>query len=359
MYIKNLKLKNYRNYNYLDLDLENGINIIYGNNAQGKTNILEALYISSTTKSYKQSKDKEIIKFDQEEAHIKTTYIKDNKENTIDIHLKKNKNKGIALNGKKINRISDFFGLTNVIIFAPENLYIIKEGPFLRRRFLDFYISKIDNVYMNDLINYNKVLNQRNILLKQIYFNKDLLNSLDIWDNQLVLYGNKIIKKRKEVLEDLNKVIYEKHLFISQNKEKLETYYEYNIDENNFLERIKENRNEDLKYQSTQIGPHRDDIKFLINNIDIRKYGSQGQQRTCALSLKIAELESIKKNKKDNPVLLLDDVFSELDILRQQTIVDYLKDIQVIITITGFTKEFIEKLKPKKLYQISNGEIIK
>lgn len=359
MYIKNLKLKNYRNYSFLDLNLVNGINIIYGNNAQGKTNILEALYMSSTTKSYKQSRDKEIIKFGEEEAHIKATYIKQEKENIIDIHLKREKNKGIAINGKKINKISDIFGLINVIIFAPENLYIIKEGPFLRRKFLDFYISQIDKIYINDLSNYNKVLNQRNILLKQIYYNKNIIDELDIWDKQLILYGNKIIKRRQEVIKDLNKEIYEKHLFISSNKEELLTEYEKNIDEENFYKELLNNREKDIKYQSTQVGPHRDDIKFIINNIDIRKFGSQGQQRTAALSLKLAELSSIKKIKNENPVLLLDDVFSELDLIRQRQLIDYLKDIQVVITVTGITKEIIEKLKPQTLYRVENAEISK
>ena len=358
MYIKNLKLKNYRNYSFLNLDLVNGINIIYGDNAQGKTNILEAIYMSSTTKSYKQAKDKEIIKFGEEEAHIKTIYIKNEKENTIDIHIKNNKNKGIAVNGKKINKISDFFGLTNTIIFAPENLYIIKEGPNLRRKFLDFYISQIDKIYINNLSNYNKILNQRNILLKNIVYNKSDKNELEIWDKQLILYGKLIIKKRKEIIEELKKEIYEKHLFISSNTEKLITEYEYNVDEKDFEKKLKDNIEQDIKYQTTQIGPHRDDIKFIINDVDIRKYGSQGQQRTAALSLKLAELSSIKKIKQDNPVLLLDDVFSELDLIRQKLLVEYIKDIQVIITVTGLTKELIEELKPQKMYQIKNAQII-
>ena len=358
MYIKNLKLKNYRNYSFLNLDLENGINIIYGDNAQGKTNIIEALYMSSTTKSYKQAKDKEVIKFGEEEAHIKYTYIKNEKENIIDIHLKSNKNKGIAVNGKKINKISDFFGLTNTIVFAPENLYIIKEGPYLRRKFLDYYISQIDKIYISDLSNYNKILNQRNILLKQINFNNNKKNELEIWDKQLVLYGCKIIKKRKEIIKELKNEIFEKHLFISSNTEKLFTEYEYNIDEISFEKELKNNQEKDIRFQSTQIGPHRDDIKFIINDVDIRKYGSQGQQRTAALSLKLAELSSIKKIKNDNPVLLLDDVFSELDMIRQKLLVDYIKDIQVVITVTGLTKELIEKLKPQTLYHIKNAQII-
>lgn len=358
MYFKNLKLKNYRNYSFLNLDLVNGINIIYGDNAQGKTNIIEAIYMSSTTKSYKQAKDKEIIKFGEEEAHIKTTYIKNEKENIIDIHLKNNKNKGIAVNGKKINKISDYFGVINTIIFAPENLYIIKEGPNLRRKFLDFYISQIDKIYIKNLSNYNKILNQRNILLKNINNNKNYLDELDIWDKQLILYGKKIIEKRKESIKELKKEIYEKHLFISSNTEKLITEYEYNVDENDFEKRLKETKEQDIKYQTTQTGPHRDDIKFIINNVDIRKYGSQGQQRTAALSLKLAELSSIKKIKQDNPVLLLDDVFSELDLIRQKLLVEHIKDIQVIITVTGLTKDLIEKLKPQKMYHIKNAQIV-
>ena len=359
MFIKNLKLKNFRNYDNLDINFENGVNILYGDNAQGKTNILEALYISSTSKSHKQVKDKELIKFNEEEAHIKVILNKNNIDKIIDIHIKKNTNKGIAINGLKIDKITNFIGNSNIIFFAPEDLNIIKEGPSKRRKFIDIFICNIDKIYSINLSKYNKILNQRNNLLKTIKQTqkKQLIETLDSWDIELVKYGREIIKKRNEIINILNQKIYEKHYFISGNKEEIKTYYENNINEEEFLTQLKNKKEEDLKYSNTQIGPHRDDIKFEINNIDIRKYGSQGQQRTAALSIKLAELEMIKNIKQDNPILLLDDVFSELDEERKTYLVENIKNIQTIITTTGIDKELLKQLNPKTLYKIKKGKI--
>lgn len=360
MFIKNLKLKNYRNYEDLNIDFENGINILYGENAQGKTNILEALYISSTSKSHKQVKDKDIIKFGQKEAHIKVILNIGDIDKIIDIHLKKDTNKGIAINGLKINKITNFIGNSNIIFFAPEDLNIIKEGPNRRRKFLDILICKIDKIYSNNLVKYNKILNQRNNLLKTIKTkNKNLITTLDTWDIELVKYGIEVIKKRNEIIDLLKNIIYDKHYFISGNKEEIKTSYEKNVLEDEFLTKIKNNREEDLRFTTTSVGPHRDDIKFEINNIDIRKFGSQGQQRTTALSIKLAELELIKNIKHDNPILLLDDVFSELDENRQSYLIENIKNIQTIITTTGISKTLLQKLNPKTLYNIKNGQIIK
>jgi len=360
MYIKKIKLQNYRNYDELDVELVNGVNIIYGKNATGKTNFLESIYISSTTKSHKNSKDKEIIKFDKEEAHIKEQIFIDNKENIIDIHLKKNSNKGIAVNGKKINKISEYLGFVNIVFFAPEDLNIIKEGPISRRKFLDFYICQIDKIYTYNLSRYNKILNQRNKLLKDIKINNyknSLIDTIDIYDEQLVKYGIEIINKRKQIIKELKNKIYNIHYFISDTKEKINTIYENNVSEENFLEKLRQNRKKDLKFLTTTVGPQRDDIKFVIENVDIRKFGSQGQQRTAALSIKLAELDSIKEIKEETPILLLDDVFSELDENRQKLLIKNIKNIQTVITCTGLSEDILKILAPDKIYICKNNQI--
>ena len=376
MYIKNLKLKNYRNYKEVEINFDPLINIVYGNNAEGKTNLLESIYLCSTSKSHKSSKDSEIINFNEEESHLKLSLIKNiNKEKQviIDIQLNKDIKKGIALNGLKVEKLSEFLGVFNVIMFAPEDLNIIKDGPSVRRKFLDMEICQIDKIYVNLLSNYNKILNQRNVLLKDINNttgnNKnDLIEILDTYDEQLVKYGIEIIKKRDENIKKLAEKIRNIHLKISDNKEKLIISYENNVAEekeiknvdelkNIYLRKIKETKELDLKNQYTLIGPHRDDISFVIENKDIRKFGSQGQKKTAAISLKLSELLLVKEKINDTPVLLLDDVFSELDETRQKLLIENLKDIQTIITCTGMKKNIFEILKPNKVFRVKNSEI--
>ena len=201
MIIKSIELADYRNYDFLAMEFEKGTNILYGDNAQGKTNILEAIYVAATTKSHKSSKDKEIINFDKEEAHIRVYMEKDNVENRIDMHLRKTKSKGIAIDGQKIKKAADLIGLCNVIFFSPEDLGIIKNGPAERRRFVDMELCQLDKFYLYNLNNYNKIVNQRNKLLKDMYMNMDLKETLNIWDMQLVSYGSKIIERRKLFVE--------------------------------------------------------------------------------------------------------------------------------------------------------------
>ncbi len=378
MFIKKLKLKNYRNYKEVEVIFDKNINIIYGNNAEGKTNLLESIYMCSTSKSHRNSKESEIINFNENEAHIKLIFKKNNfeKDLSIDIQLNKEIKKGIAINEIKIDKVSDFLGTFNVVLFAPEDLNIIKDGPQVRRKFLDIEICQSDKIYVNSISNYNKVLNQRNILLKDISKEKgnnrnDLLSLLDIYDEQIVNYGIEIIEKRIKNIEKLAKIILEKHLQISNSKEKLIINYEndvlkewFNIKENKpdtvkelYLGLIKENREKDIKNQYTNIGPHRDDIGFYIDRLDIRKFGSQGQKKTAAISLKLSELEIIKEKINDIPVLLLDDVFSELDETRQKLLINNLKGIQTIITCTGIKKNIFDLLKPEKVFNVKNNII--
>ena len=359
MYIKSLELKNYRNYNDLSIEFEKGTNILYGNNAQGKTNVLEAIYVASTTKSHRGSKDREIINFDKDEAHIKITVMKKDVPVRIDIHLKKNKSKGIAINGIPIKKASELFGILNVVFFSPEDLNIIKNGPAERRRFVDLELCQLDKIYVHNLVNYNKILNNRNKLLRDLGFcyDKELLATLDIWDMQLADYGAKIITRRNQFIEEINEIIYGIHRNITNGKEELVIKYELNITGNNIYDELVRTRDKDLKLKTTSVGPHRDDISFLNKKIDIRKYGSQGQQRTAALSLKLSEIELVKSIIKDTPVLLLDDVLSELDSNRQRHLLGNLNNVQTLITCTGLD-EFVEnRFNIDSIYKVVEGTV--
>lgn len=357
MYIKSLDLKNFRNYRSLSLELDQGTNILYGDNAQGKTNILEAIYIAGTTKSHKGSKDRELIYFDEEESHIRMKIHKDIMDYQIDMHLKKSKTKGIAINGLPIKRARELFGVVNIVFFSPQDLNIIKDGPGERRKFVDFELCQLDGIYLNDLTNYNKCLNQRNKLLKDLYYQPSLQSTLEVWDEQLIYYGTRIIHRRKQFIQDLNQIIYTIHKNLTGEKEEILLTYEPNVEEINYREQLSKNRESDCKMKTTSVGPHRDDICVLVNGIDIRKYGSQGQQRTAALSLKLSEIQFVKQIIKDTPVLLLDDVLSELDSHRQNYLLGSIKDIQTIITCTGLD-DFVEKqFEVNKVFQVIAGGI--
>ena len=330
---------------------------MYGDNAQGKTNVLESLYVSGTTKSHKGSKDKEMIRFDADEAHIRTIVEKNGVENRIDIHLKKNSAKGIAVNGIPIRKAGELFGILNLVVFSPEDLNIIKDGPAGRRRFMDMELSQLDSIYLHNLTKYHKILQQRNKLLKDIHFRPDLEATLPVWDEQLVLYGTKIIQRRQAFLQELNEMVRGIHQNISGNKETLQLVYEPSATAEELTARMEESRMKDLKMGMTSYGPHRDDISFLINETDIRKYGSQGQQRTSALSLKLAEIELVKQLIHDTPVLLLDDVLSELDSNRQNYLLNSIHDIQTIITCTGLDEFVKNRFHINKVFFVREGTI--
>jgi DNA replication and repair protein RecF len=357
MYIDSLALNNYRNYDSLNISFSKGTNILYGDNAQGKTNVLESLYVAATTKSHRGSRDREIIQFGQEEAHIRLNMSKYEAGHRIDMHLRKSKNKGVAIDGIPIRRSAELFGLIHIIFFSPEDLSIIKNGPAERRRFLDMELCQLSRIYYSNLSSYNKILNQRNNLLKQIYYDKRLIETLDVWDMQLEDYGIKIIKERDHFIQMLNEMMKEIHSRLTGGKEDIEIRYEKSVNEKDFEEALIQKRELDLKYQSTQIGPHRDDISFYVNGMDIRTYGSQGQQRTVALSLKLAEIELVKKMIHDSPILLLDDVMSELDGSRRDALLEGIKDIQTIITCTGYDDFIQERLPIDRIYNVKNGRI--
>ena len=363
MIIKSLELSNFRNYESLYINFDKGTNILYGNNAQGKTNILEAIYLSSTTKSHKGSKDSDIVRFNNEEAHIRSIIEKEEIETRIDMHLRKNKSKGIAIDGVRLKKASELLGLLNVVFFSPEDLSIIKNGPAERRRFIDMELCQLDSFYLYNLNNYNKIINQRNHLLKDVYFNNDLKDTIKIWDSQLISYGSKIIERRESFIRQLNEIIYDIHKNLSGNNEELEIVYEPDCKLEDLDKNIDISLDKDIRCKSTSVGPHRDDISFIVNKvnenqkIDIRKYGSQGQQRTAALSLKLSEIELVKKVSNDTPVLLLDDVLSELDSNRQNYLLDSIGDIQTIITCTGLDEFVNHRFEINKVFKVVNGEV--
>ncbi|WFR57517.1 DNA replication/repair protein RecF [Anaerocolumna sp. AGMB13025] len=357
MYIKTLELKDYRNYNNLFMEFHNGINILYGDNAQGKTNILESIYVCGTTKSHKGSKDKEIIKLDKEESHIRILVDRDTISHKIDMHLKKNKPKGVAIDGLPIKKSSELFGIVNIVFFSPEDLSIIKNGPSERRRFIDLELCQLDKVYLYNLTNYNKVISQRNNLLKQISFNRKLLDTLSIWDMQLVEYGSQIIQRRNLFIKQLNEIVYDIHKKLSGDKEQLRINYEPNVSVKEFADKLTSSRERDISLKMTNVGPHRDDISFLNGDIDIRRFGSQGQQRTSALSLKLAEIELVKKITNDKPILLLDDVLSELDRKRQNYLLNSIQGIQTIITCTGLEEFIANRMDCDTIYRVVEGTV--
>ncbi len=355
MIIKSLDLENYRNYKNLYLEFDEGTNILTGENAQGKTNILEAIYLCSTTKSHRGSKDGEIINFENDEGHVRSVINKKNEEIRIDLHLRKSKSKVIALNLEKLKKTSELIGILNVVLFSPEDLNIIKGGPSYRRSFIDMQICRLDSSYVFNLSSYNKIIDQRNKLLKDIYFEPALKETLFIWDSQLQSYGSQVIKKRKEFVEELNEIVKEIHYKLTGQKEFLDIKYEPDTLEDEIEKNLRLNAERDLKSKMTSCGPHRDDYVININGIDARKFGSQGQQRTAALSLKLAEIEIIKKNTNDSPIFLLDDVLSEIDSNRQNMLLESISDIQTIITCTGLDDFVNERFTINRVFDVHDG----
>ncbi len=357
MIIESIQCKDFRNYENLDITFDEGCNIIYGQNAQGKTNILEALYISGTTKSHKGSREKDMIRFGENEAHIKTTVRRDDHSDQIDIHLKKNSKKGIAINRVPIKKAAELFGYLPIIFFSPEDLGIIKNGPSERRRFIDSELCQIDRIYLYELTNYNRVLTQRNKLLKDIGFNPSLRETLPVWDEQLIEHGKKIIARRRDFITEIAPIVRGIHTSISGGTEDLGIKYEPDVEDMFFADELIANRDRDLRFGQTSCGPHRDDVFFSIKDIDIRKFGSQGQQRTCALSLKLSEISVMERSLGQKPVLLLDDVMSELDSSRQNFLLDSLQDTQTIITCTGMDDLIKNRFPVSKVFHVEAGTV--
>ncbi len=360
MIIRSLKLKNYRNYDLLDMTFDPKTNILYGDNAQGKTNILEALYLTGTTKSHRGTKDRDMIQFGHDESHLETIVEKKGAAFQIDMHLKKNSPKGIAIDKIPIRRASELFGIVQFVFFSPEDLNIIKDGPAGRRRFIDLELSQLDKIYLSNLSNYNRIINQRNSLLKDLYGQEHLIETLDIWDMQLAAYGTKILERRREFVEQVNEIISDIHFKLTGGRERIRLIYEESRGNLTFEQALRKYRERDIRMKSTTVGPHRDDLCFMSNDeIDIRKFGSQGQQRTAALSLKLSEIELVKRIINDTPILLLDDVLSELDKHRQNYLLESIHDIQTVITCTGLDEFVNNRFSINRIFHIKNGNAAK
>ena len=328
MYIESLDLKNFRNYEELHLTFDRGVNVFFGDNAQGKTNILEALYVCATSRSHRGSKDREMIRFGQEEAHLRMEIRKQDIPGRIDMHFHPGKSRGIAIGGIPIRKASELFGVIHVVCFSPEDLGIVKNGPAERRQFLNMELCQLDRGYVSDLLTYNKVLQQRNQLLKDLYFRPDLEDTLDVWDEQLIKSGREIIKKRRKFVKELNTIIRDIHLGLSGGREELFLTYEPDIEEEDFRDELIRNRETDKKMKTTVTGPHRDDVGFGVNDINIRKYGSQGQQRSAAL-----------------------------DSGRQENLLGVLSGIQAFITCTGLDDFVSHSFHIDRLFQVNSGKV--
>ena len=277
----------------------------------------------------------------------------------LDMHLKKNGAKGIAINKMPIRKASELFGIVNLVFFSPEDLNIIKNGPSERRRFIDMELSQLDRVYLSDLSNYNRTLNQRNRLLKEMRTEQagNLRDTLDIWDMQLVRYGNQILERRREFVREINDIIFSIHRKLTGEREEIQVIYEPSNGSLTLEQALSKNRDRDIRIKSTSVGPHRDDVCFMTGDLDIRRFGSQGQQRTAALSLKLSEIELVKQAAKDTPVLLLDDVLSELDKHRQNYLLDSINDIQTLITCTGVEDFVNHRFSINKVFHVHNGQV--
>ena len=355
MWIKKIKINNFRNYKNQEINLEKNINIFYGENAQGKTNIIEAIFLSSMGKSFRAKKDKEMIMLGEENSNIELEYEKTDRDGKIKIEL--GNKKIVYINGIKIKKLSELLGKINVVIFTPDDINILKGGPQNRRRFLDIMISQLRPNYMYNLNLYLKTLEQRNNYLRQIKEENKNENMLDIWDEELVNYAINIYNYRKEFIEKIKNKIKKTHGEITNNKEEIKIeYLSECISKEKYLDLLKQRRKLDIIKGYTTKGIHRDDFIIYINDKELSTYGSQGQHRTAILSLKLSELNIVKDEIGESPILLLDDFMSELDEKRRKNFLEKIEDVQVIITCTE--KIDIEN-KKVLVYNVKSGEIIK
>ncbi len=362
MFIEKIKIENFRNYHEQEVFFHEKVNVIVGNNAQGKTNLLESIYVSSLGRSFRTAKDKEMIRFEQPYTRIMATYDSNQQEKKVDIGFNREGKKEIKVDNIKVEKMVEMLNHFYVVVFSPEDLKIVKEEPEKRRNFIDRELCKMRISYLNNLTQYKKILMQRNAYLKN---EKKDRQELQIWDDALSQYGAKVILQRKKFIEEINEISKEIHEKITQGKEQLEIQYQPSIEPEENLEELIEKIQKKLgkSYQrdvytgSTGYGPHKDDLNILINGIQARQYGSQGQQRTAALSMKLAEITLIEKEKGEKPILLLDDVLSELDGDRQKYLIQALSESQLFITAAELNPQLIEALPVGNTYIVTDGKV--
>ncbi len=357
MYIKNIKIKDFRNYNELDLDFNSKVNFILGQNAQGKTNLLESIYITSIGKSFRTSRDTEMICFGKDFARVYCEISRNDIDGSVEIIIDRAGKKFVKLDGVKIKRASELLKNVYIVIFSPEDLKIVKDEPEKRRKFIDRELCQIKPSYYDSLSNYKKVLLQRNTYLKEETVDPSIL---DIWDMQLAEYGKRVMRHRSEFIEKLDFISSEIHGKITDGRENLSIKYAPNVDfKDDLYEILKKSCDNDMRQRTTTRGPHKDDLEFFIDSINVRSFGSQGQQRTCALSLKLAEIKIIEDETGEKPVLLLDDVMSELDSMRQKFLIKSLEDIQLFITTTEMSERLLEEFNEKNIFIVTKGNVEK
>ena len=353
MFIKHIKLINFRNYKEQEIDLSKDINIFFGDNAQGKTNILEAIFICALGKSFRAKKEKELINLDEKEALLEVEFEKEDREGKIKIDL--NDKKTIYLNGIKQNKLSDMLGSLNIVMFSPDDIEILKSGPAKRRRFLNVMISQLRPKYLYNLNMYLKTLEQRNYYLRQIKIENKNPEMLEIWDEKLAEYGEQVYLYRNEFIEKIKNKIQEIHKNITEEKETIKIKYISDCEnKEKYKEELKKSREIDIQKGFTTKGIHRDDFYIFINGKQVNIYGSQGQNRTVILSLKLTELEIMKEEIGEYPVLLLDDFMSELDSKRRENFLKYIRYAQITITCTD---EFTINEKLCKKFKVNMGNV--
>ena len=352
MVFRNISLENFRNYGNQTIAFHEKLNLFLGKNAQGKTNLLESLFIMGLGKSFRTNKDSDMIAFGKDYARASCLADGEKGNTEIDIVYQK-EGKIIKVDGVKLSRSADLLEHVYIVIFSPEDLKIIKEGPEHRRRFLDRELCQIKPVYYSDLGNYKKVLKQRNFLLREKNPDRNLFSVFDV---SLADYGTRIVAERKDFTKRLQELSSKIHSDISQGQENLNVEYETEVtDKEQFRALLEKNFESDIYKGFTGFGPHKDDLRIEVNGVDIRTFGSQGQQRTAALSMKLAEIGLIKQETGCSAVLLLDDVLSELDNSRQRYLIESMKDIQVFITATEIEKEVMDLLPEGFTFQIESG----
>lgn len=362
MKINSIKLTNYRNYTEEKVYFSPNLNVLLGKNAQGKTNLLEAIYFCAVAKSPRTSKESELVNWQKDFAQIMLDYSTRAGEKKVEITLKKRGKKIVRLNKINILKIADLVGAVKCVYFSPDELKLVKDAPQDRRKFLDTDISQLDKNYFYNLLKYNKILDSRNKLLKEQKDVEVIKQTLPIWSTQLAQTGAKIIASRIKFLQKLTLYAMESHAYLTGNSEKLELNYQGVVAltekdiEAKLLQQLSLNEEKDLRLGYTTVGPHRDDIEMKVNNIDIRAFGSQGQHRTVALSLKLAELEIFKDECCEYPILLLDDVLSELDIDRQSKLLEKTKQIQTIMTTTNTNEYLLDKAT---IIRVEDGKVIR
>lgn len=356
MYIKEIYLKNFRNYEDQTIKLKEGINLFFGNNAQGKTNIIESVFLCSMGKSFRARKEKELINFEKKEAKIEIKYEKKDREGNIKYLINENK-KNIFLNDVSIKKTSQILGNINIVLFSPEDINIIKDGPANRRKFLNMLICQLRPKYIYIYNLFVKTLEQKNSYLKNITKEQKNDSLLDIYDEKLAESAVSINKYREEFIEKIKEKISKIHKNVTEGKENIKIKYISDcFDKEKYLEKLKENRNIDIERGYTTSGIHRDDLYFFINGKKVDTFGSQGQQRTAILTLKLAELEVIKDEIGEAPILLLDDFMSELDNERKINFLKGIENTQIIITCTE--KINIENIEMESFF-IENGKVLK